>query len=645
MNPGLIAFTLFHTIIPAVCVLLYGANPVWIAGGMFFSIASFRTAQYSSTLLAKSALCLLSGLNMFLNLMLGVSYYMQGAGFNDQYFYHLDFNTLIIAGRAYGGVFFPSVLGLILAFFVPLVFYWQNNRVRVGVLSVVLLWVAAVATVHPFHSFINYRAGFSDELADTMPRLPVDAGITVQPDAASILAKEQSGIERQAAEISSRVKKNIILIYAEGLEQLYFDEAIFGDIVPNLRQLSEQSHQFTNVFQVPGTAWTIAGIVASQCGFPLVVSNHMASNSTMASTKKPFVNEDCFADILHDSGYTTVYLGGAPLAFAGKGDFLRTHGYQKALGRTELQPLMQDPKYNMGWGLYDDSLFEFAVEELEALENGDKPYLLTLLTLDTHHPRGHPSKSCESLKDNGDPMSNAVYCSDQLISKFIKKAMDIADMEETVIVLFSDHLAMRNTLWDKLQTHKDQRRLTWMIFDNQPAALSDQVATHFDFAPTLLEKVGISGYPTMKQGVSLLTQQEARVSGAPPVVDLTQVPRSLISDATVKETGFKISYQDLTISVGDLAIKATKNGWKFSSGLFLVVLNEDGKVTDTIYSNDFAALMKELDGMFVVGISIYENNSEFGDQFFFGRISQDLGKMTIAPLDSDVQVEAGRLIF
>jgi hypothetical protein len=49
--------------------------------------------------------------------------------------------------------------------------------------------------------------------------------------------------------------------------------------------------------------------------------------------------------------------------------------------------------------------------------------------------------------------------------------------------------------------------------------------------------------------------------------------------------------------------------------------------------------------MFVVGISVHEKDSQFGDQFFFGRISQDLKKLTIQPLNSDVQVDASHLDF
>ncbi len=638
-----LSFALFHAVIPAVCVALYGASPIWILGSIPISFAVFRTTQHSNTPIVKSILCIVSGLSMFLTLMLGVSYYMQGTGFNDQYFYHLDVNTLCIAVQAYGAVFFPSVLFLILAFFAPLVFYRQRISIQSSILPAALLWIVALATIYPAYSLVAYRAGFSDELSVTMPQLPTDIAAAFNPDPVPVLADTERSDDQLPNEASNQVKKNIILIYAESLEQLYFDETIFGDLVPNIKELSKNAHQYSNVYQVPGTTWTIAGIVASQCGFPLVINSPMANNSTMASIETPFANEECLADILQDNGYETAYMGGAPLSFAGKGNFLKTHGYQQVMGREELAPMLQDPRYQMGFGLYDDRLFELAVKELEALESGDKPYLLTLLTLDTHHPKGHPSRSCKSLLDNVDPMSNAVFCSDQLISKFIKKARDITNMEETVIVLISDHLALRNTLWDKLMAHKNQRRLTWMIFDNQPGTQSDQVATHFDVAPTLLAKAGIDGYSTLNQGTSLLAPQDHGMDGPSRDVDVEQVPPSPLSVAMVKESGFEISYEDLTITVGDLSVKANKYGKKLSSGLFLLVLDEESKVLDTVYSDNFTRLTHKFDGLFVVGISLTEKGSETGNQYFFGRFSQDLGKMTLQPFDSDVHVDPSEL--
>jgi len=74
---------------------------------------------------------------------------------------------------------------------------------------------------------------------------------------------------------SSRViPRNFIFIYAESLERTYFDEEVFPGLIKNLRNLEVESIAFSNIGQYPETGWTIAGMVASQCGLPLIAPSH-----------------------------------------------------------------------------------------------------------------------------------------------------------------------------------------------------------------------------------------------------------------------------------------------------------------------------------------------------------------------------------
>jgi hypothetical protein len=115
------------------------------------------------------------------------------------------------------------------------------------------------------------------------------------------------------------------------------------------------------------------------------------------------------------------------------------------------------------------------------------------------------------------------------------------------------------------------------------------------------------------------------------------------SPDSVLESGFRIEYADRVISVGDWSAKASVNGWPFTSGLFLLILDDDGRVLDTLFSTDFSRVIRELSGRLVVGISIHEADSEYDDQFFFGRLSEDFAQMRVAPLAADVSVPASAL--
>jgi phosphoglycerol transferase len=67
-----------------------------------------------------------------------------------------------------------------------------------------------------------------------------------------------------------RQKRNLLLIYAESMEQTYAERGIFGsNLIEGLTINGMPSQSVDRFIQTPGTGWTIAGIVASQCGVPL----------------------------------------------------------------------------------------------------------------------------------------------------------------------------------------------------------------------------------------------------------------------------------------------------------------------------------------------------------------------------------------
>jgi phosphoglycerol transferase len=286
--------------------------------------------------------------------------------------------------------------------------------------------------------------------------------------------------------------KNLVVIYAEGLERTFFDETLFPGLITGLRELESKSTYFTNINQVAATGWTVGGMVASQCGVPLFTPSH---GNSMSGMDVFLPSATCLGDLLHDEGYELTYYGGADLAFAGKGKFYATHKFDRIAGRDELFPLLKDNSYVSGWGLFDDSLFDLAYERFVELSTSGKKFGLFLLTLDTHHPNGHPSKSCKDkiYKDGSNPILNAVACSDYLITEFVKKIMESPYGERTIVVVLSDHLAMRNTAFNDLI--KRERKNLFMIMEpkvNKPTRI-EKLGSTLDIAPTILPFIGYNG--------------------------------------------------------------------------------------------------------------------------------------------------------
>lgn len=273
-------------------------------------------------------------------------------------------------------------------------------------------------------------------------------------------------------------KRNLVLIYAESLETAYGVDPLAG--LPAGDNLS-----FSDFRQLPGTGWTIAGMVSSQCGLPLKPLGILGSNDLGESVANFLPRARCLGDVLKDAGYHQVFLGGAARQFAGKDHFLLQHGYDEVLGRDEW--LAEDPEVLLNeWGLNDDALFTQALLKLRALVAAKQPFNLTVLTIGMHPPRGYLSPTCPAT--HGD-FRDAVDCTALLVRRFVQQAQAEGLLAGTDVVLTGDHLTMpASDMGRKLQGAR--RSVYNRMLTASALAPNRRVIDHFDLAPTLLTALG-----------------------------------------------------------------------------------------------------------------------------------------------------------
>ncbi|RKZ67997.1 MAG: hypothetical protein DRQ48_09150 [Gammaproteobacteria bacterium] len=309
----------------------------------------------------------------------------------------------------------------------------------------------------------------------------------------------------------SSAKKNLVYIYAEGLERTYFDEATFPGLVPNLKALESVGTSFTNISQVNGTGWTIAGLTATQCGIPLFTPSH---GNSMSGLEDFLPNAICVGDLLSDEGYNLEYISGSSTYFAGTEKFFSTHGFNYIKGREFLSKIIPVDPYINGWGYYDDELFEIALKELDDLHAEEKPFAVFISTMDTHPPGEKLSASCDDRKylDGRNDMLNAVACADLVISRFLNKIFASSYAEDTVVVISSDHLAMRNSATSMLRK-LERRNLFLMLETEKNGATVDKPGSILDVAPTWLTALGYKG--ELGLGRDLLSDDEPLITKIP----------------------------------------------------------------------------------------------------------------------------------
>ena len=457
------------------------------------------------------------GLFVVLNITLYASDYFTGDGINDAVLYTL---TNSLTGAGVGKYILPGV-GLV-----------------VGLVAVfsALGWVLRRRRHHPHHF------GYS-LIALVLAVGSVDASPAFRQISELVKSQSRDGdpdfsaYYKEPSKTIPKPKLNLVYIYGESLERTYFDDEAFPNLTPELGALKNASLDFSHTMQLPGTDYTIAGMVASQCGIPLFAPFEGNASASLSSF---FPQNICLGDILKNSGYENYFVQGANLRFAGKDVFLKSHGFDYLYGAEELKTTVADPSYKNDWGYYDDTVLDEAWKKFESLSREGKRFSLFTLTVDTHHPDGFISRTCNRKKyeigGKANQSFSAVTCSQENIAEFINKIKASPYFKNTIIVVSSDHLAMKNTAWDYLNK-QDRSNLFFVIRSDQPDE-QDVLAMKrntMDNGATVLDLLGGDNFIGLGRsslsGQSLsevfLNMKEKVLAWKPDVIRLWNFPKEI----------------------------------------------------------------------------------------------------------------------
>jgi phosphoglycerol transferase len=287
-------------------------------------------------------------------------------------------------------------------------------------------------------------------------------------------------------------QKNLVLIYLESTERSYGMVSAFKPFYQPLQSLADSGVELTNMMQTTGANFTIGGIVASQCGIPLLskgLQSVFFKNDVEASLDDFLPSVRCLGDQLSDDGYTLSYMNGASLDKFSKRSFLREHGFTRLFDIASLTEAQKQGRTNV-WGLNDALLFENAVKEFDTLVAAKKPFVQSMLTLSTHGPDAFLDNDCAPTPNTDSQIPRAFECTGQLISEFVDyiRASEVGD--DTIIVVMNDHLSFFNTVQAQLDSIGAKRRNLFMVLGTGTQDKINRKMTTFDLYPTLLEALG-----------------------------------------------------------------------------------------------------------------------------------------------------------
>ena len=314
---------------------------------------------------------------------------------------------------------------------------------------------------------------------------------------------------------------NVVVTFMESTNTLFI-HGLSGHYRGLMPEVSALADRMTSVDGfVNTTSPTIAALVTALCSVHPAVHPSDLRPGKSVDGRTAYT---CLADILRGRGYRTVFVQASGKTVTGKEYFLRTHGFDEVYGREELGPRFANRPQGP-WGPHDDELIEFTENEIGRLERqrqvDGRPFLLVMLTLDTHAP-GMAGPECQlpargagnavqDVPDTGAArrLLASYHCADRAIGRLGRFLLDGPRADQTVWLLTADHAAFSDLVPEEIYVDPTARhqsdKIPFLLHDplhELPRHLATLGDTR-DVSPTLLHILGVGDPPNSMGGMSL----------------------------------------------------------------------------------------------------------------------------------------------
>lgn len=233
-------------------------------------------------------------------------------------------------------------------------------------------------------------------------------------------------------------RPNLLIVMMEGFGGK-FVETLGGlpDVAPRFNRLVPQGiffdNYWSNSFRTDrGSVSLLSGWVSYPTTSLMRLPDRMAAAPGLARS-------------LATAGYSTTYLYGGDITFAGTNGYLVANGYQRIVSDRDF-PVAEARSGK--WGVPDHLTAQRAaalVSELDRAADG-KPWMLTYQTLSSHEPFEVPYES--GLKD---PILNAFAYTDHAVGTLIDALRETDAWDNLLVILVPDH----GFLYDLTYEHPD----------------------------------------------------------------------------------------------------------------------------------------------------------------------------------------------
>lgn len=312
---------------------------------------------------------------------------------------------------------------------------------------------------------------------------------------------DQNYVEPTASNvIFPEKKRNLVYIFLESVEVTFADRGSGGafekNAIPELTGLAVNEGEcfsgdrktLNGGYVTTGSSYTMGALVAQTSGVPVIGS---IGNAAASYADSFYPGLRTIGDILNEQGYEQVFMCGSGAAFGGRALYFKEHGGYQIFDYDHARNNGYIPKdYKVWWGYEDRKLIDFAKTRLSELSSQDKPFNLTMLTVDTHFEDGFV---CDLCGDEFDVQySNVMACSSKQIKGFVDWMKQQDFYKDTTVVIVGDHPTMDADYCSQVEDSYGRRSYVCIL--NSAAEVEKPAHrdyTTYDLFPTTLAAMGV----------------------------------------------------------------------------------------------------------------------------------------------------------
>jgi phosphoglycerol transferase MdoB-like AlkP superfamily enzyme len=275
--------------------------------------------------------------------------------------------------------------------------------------------------------------------------------------------------------VSATSPKNVVIVTLESLSSSYMAHGgNTNNLTPNLDRLAGQGLFLANL-RATGNR-TVRGLEALSLAIPplpghsIIWRNHNQNLETLGA-------------VLADHGYVNRFMYGGYARFDNMDAYFAGNHYQP-IDRSQF------PERHRGfgniWGVADEHLYDYALEQMDRDAARGKPFLMHLMTTSNHTPFTFPEGRIDLKRSR----QGAVKYSDYSVGRFIEMARAKPWFKDTVFVLVADHCASSK---GRSSLPPENYHIPAIVYS--PAHIvphtDTRLASQIDIVPTVLDLLGL----------------------------------------------------------------------------------------------------------------------------------------------------------